>query len=244
MPRLYRLITLYLENVAHNRQMEESTAPMKPTYLYDIQLPHNMDSNKTYPTIFTLHGKGSNEKNMFGLVAPLSDEFIIIGIRGNLTLGAGFQYYELKSLGNPIREWFDQAIQQLEAFVHYATEKYPIDMNKRYLLGFSQGAILSMTLMLTMGEQWKGIVALNGYVPEFVKTEYPLRSVKDVSVFVSHGEYDSVFPVRIGHETAAYFKDQTPRLTFKLYPTDHGVSEENQLDVLNWLKQDAGLIIN
>lgn len=214
---------------------------MNPFYQYDVHLPANMDPDKKYPVVFTLHGKGSNEKNMFGLVAPLADDFIIIGIRGNLPLGAGYQYYDLKSLGNPIREMFDEAVKQLEAFIHDATEKYPIDPGKRYLLGFSQGAILSMTLALTMGDELSGIVALNGYVPDFVKTEYPLRSVKDVSVFISHGEYDSVFPVRIGHETEAYFKDQTPRLTFHLYPTDHGVSEENQFDFLNWLKQDAGL---
>ncbi|TVY02897.1 alpha/beta hydrolase [Paenibacillus cremeus] len=217
---------------------------MNPAYQYDIHLPANMDPGKKYPVVFTLHGKGSNERNMFGLVAPMADDFIIIGIRGNLTLGAGYQYYDLKSLGNPIREMFDTAVKQLEAFIHYATEKYPIDPGKRYLLGFSQGAILAMTLALTMGARLKGIVALNGYVPDFVKTEYALQSVKDVSVFVSHGEYDSVFPVRIGHESAAYFQDRTSLLTFKLYPTDHGVSEENQLDVLNWLKQDAGLITN
>ncbi|MEV5030268.1 alpha/beta hydrolase [Paenibacillus sp. LPE1-1-1.1] len=217
---------------------------MNPVYQYDIHLPVNLDPDKKYPTLFTLHGKGSNESNMFGLVASLADDFIIIGIRGNLPLGAGYQYYDLKSLGNPIREMFDKAANQLEAFIHYATEKYPIDPRKRYLLGFSQGAILSMTLALTMGDQLKGIVALNGYVPDFVKTEYLLRSVKDVSVFITHGEYDSVFPVRIGRETAAYFEDKTQRLTFKIYPTDHGVSEENQLDALHWLKQDAGLMIN
>ncbi|MBP1964265.1 alpha/beta hydrolase [Paenibacillus aceris] len=217
---------------------------MNPVFQYDVHLPANMATDKKYPVVFTLHGKGSNEKNMFGLVAPLADEFIIIGIRGNLPLGAGYQYYDLKSLGNPIREMFDEAVKQLTAFIHYATDKYPIDPEKRYLLGFSQGAILSMTLALTMGDQLKGIVALNGYVPEFVKTEYELRSVKDVSVFVSHGEYDSVFPVRIGNETATYFMDQTPRLTFKIYPSDHGVSVENQRDVLNWLKQDADLSTN
>jgi phospholipase/carboxylesterase len=213
---------------------------MKPAYQYDIHLPSYLDPEKKYPTIFTFHGKGSNEKNMFGLVAPLSDDFIIVGIRGNLTLGTGFQYYELKSLGNPIREVFDRAIQQLEAFILYATEKYPIDSKRRYLLGFSQGAILSMTLALTMGDQLKGIVALNGYVPGFVKTEYPLKSVKDVSVFISHGEYDSVFPIQIGQETATYFQNQTRRWTFKTYPTDHGVSEENQRDFVNWLNRDAG----
>ncbi|RTE08373.1 alpha/beta hydrolase [Paenibacillus whitsoniae] len=216
---------------------------MKPIYQYDVQLPAQMDPDKKYPVVFTLHGKGSNEKNMFGLVAPLAEDFIIIGIRGNLPLGAGYQYYDLKSLGNPIREMFDEAVKQLEAFINDATEKYPIDPDKRYVLGFSQGAILSMTLALTMGDELKGIVALNGYVPDFVKAEYSLRSVKEVSVFISHGEYDSIFPVRIGHETGAYFKEQTSRLTFKLYPTDHGVSEENQFDFLNWLKQNAGLTI-
>nr|WP_090575658.1 alpha/beta hydrolase-fold protein [Paenibacillus sp. OV219] len=214
---------------------------MIPAYDYDIRFPANMDANKRYPVIFTLHGKGSNERNMFGLVEPLVEAFIIVGIRGNLTLGAGFQYYELRSLGNPIREIFDQAIQQLEAFVQYVTEKYPIDAARRYLLGFSQGAILSMTLALTMGEQLKGIVALNGYVPEFVKTEYPLKSVTNVSMFISHGEFDGVFPVRIGHETAKYFEPITSRLTFKLYPIDHAVSEENQRDFVKWLRADAAV---
>lgn len=214
---------------------------ISPAYEYDIRFPSHMDPNKRYPVIFTLHGKGSNERNMYGLVEPLADEFIIVGIRGNLTLGAGFQYYELRSLGNPIREIFDQAIQQLQQFIQYATEKYPIDAARLYLLGFSQGAILSMTLALTMGDQLKGIVALNGYVPEFVKTEYPLKSVQEVSVFISHGEFDGVFPVRIGHETANYFETLTSRLTFKLYPTDHAVSQENQQDFVAWLKKDAAV---
>ncbi|TMV50917.1 esterase [Paenibacillus mesophilus] len=214
---------------------------MIPAYAYDIRFPATIHPDRTYPTVFTLHGKGSNEQNMAGLVEPLADEFITISIRGNLPLGAGYQYYELRSLGNPIRETFDLAVRQLEAFIRYATEKYPVDADRRYMLGFSQGAILSMTLGLTMGDQLKGIVALNGYVPDFVKAEYPLRSTEDVSVFISHGEYDRVFPIRIGQETAAYFRNRTERLTFKTYPTDHGVSEENRQNYTNWLYADAGL---
>ncbi|CAM3388240.1 hypothetical protein PALU110988_19950 [Paenibacillus lupini] len=51
------------------------------SYSYEIHMPANLEPGKKYPTIFTLHGKGSNERNMFGLVAPLAEEFIIIGIR-------------------------------------------------------------------------------------------------------------------------------------------------------------------
>ncbi|GBG08840.1 esterase [Paenibacillus sp. MY03] len=214
---------------------------MNSLYHYDIHLPANMEQGRKYPVVFTLHGKGSNEKNMFGLVSPLSEQAIIIGIRGNLPLGAGYQYYELVSLGNPVRSVFDDSVKGLRAFIDDATEQYPIDPEKRYVLGFSQGAILAMTLALTMGDALKGIVALNGYVPGFVKEEYPLRNLDKVSVFASHGEFDSVFPIRIGHETKAYLEERAPLLTFKVYPADHGVTEENARDVLNWIRRDAGL---
>lgn len=212
---------------------------MTAAFQYDVHLPARLDVTKCYPVIFTLHGKGSNERNMFDLVSPLAEEFIVIGIRGNRILGSGYQYYDLKSLGNPIREHFNQAMRELTEFIDYATDNYPIDADRRYLLGFSQGAILSMSLALVLGDRLKSIVALNGYVPEFVKTEYPLRSVEQVSVFISHGEFDSVFPVGIGKANAAYFEGLAPNLTFKLYPTDHGVSPDNQRDFLQWLRLDA-----
>ncbi|WP_201002844.1 alpha/beta hydrolase [Paenibacillus glycanilyticus] len=212
---------------------------MNSVYEFDVHLPSSLEPGRTYPAIFTLHGKGSNERNMHGLVESLSDDFIIIGIRGNLRLGAGYQYYELKSLGNPVRDLFDQAAVQLEAFIKEATTQYPIDPQRRYLLGFSQGAILAMTLALTMGNGLRGVVALNGYVPGFVKDEYPLQSVEQVAFFISHGEYDSVFPVSIGYENEAYFRELTPKLTFKTYKSDHGVTEENQRDFLQWIKEDA-----
>ncbi|MFF2889407.1 alpha/beta hydrolase [Paenibacillus sp. NPDC057967] len=214
---------------------------MIPAYAYQIHLPEGMEPGMTYPALFTLHGKGSNEGNMAGLTKPFEDRFITIHIRGDLLLGAGYQYYELKSLGNPLRESFDRAVQQLEAFIEYATEKYPVDAGSRYLLGFSQGAILSLTLAHTMGNALRGIVALNGYIPQFVKTEYDVQSMSDVSVFVSHGEFDSVFPIRIGHETAEYMGSVTSKLTFKTYPSDHGVTEENMADYVSWLKQDAAI---
>lgn len=215
---------------------------MNAAYHYDIHLPAQMEAGKTYPVIFTLHGKGSNESNMYGLVEPLKEQFIIIGIRGNLRLGTGYQYYELKSLGNPVRELFDQAVEQLEAFIEEASAEYPIDPNRRYLLGFSQGAILAMTLALTLGDRLKGIVALNGYVPGFVKEQYMLQNVEQVAFYISHGEFDSIFPIAIGYDNDAYFRSLTPKLTFKTYQSDHGVTEENQRDFLQWLQEDASLL--
>ncbi|NGM83196.1 esterase [Paenibacillus sp. 7124] len=211
---------------------------MSIPYEYSVVLPEGYTEGKRYPVLFALHGKGSNEQDMLGLAEPLKNEFILIGIRGDLPMGQGYQYYELRSLGNPIREMFDRAVGRLEAFIEYATEKYAVDPARRYVLGFSQGAILAMTLALTMGERIKGIVALNGYIPDFVKTEYPQRSVINMSIFISHGEFDPVFPVKIGYETAAYFKNLNDRVNFKTYPSGHEVTGANRRDVMNFLLED------
>lgn len=214
---------------------------MNAPYEYEISLPAGYQEEGKYPVVFLLHGKGSDERDMLSLAGPLSSEFVLISIRGDFSVGTGYQFYELKSIGNPIREQFDQAVEKLERFITYASERYPIDPERRYFMGFSQGAILSMSLGLSMGEAIKGIVALNGYVPEFVKTEYAIKNMEHVSVFISHGEHDTVFPIRIGQETAAYFQGLTSRLTFRTYPSGHGVLPENQRDLLLWLKQDAAL---
>lgn len=209
-------------------------------YSYAVHLPGGYDEAKRYPTLFILHGKGSNERDLLSIVSPLAESFILIGIRGDLPVGSGYQYYELRSLGNPIREQFDRAIRNLEAFIDAADSEYAIDGSRRYVLGFSQGAILALTLAHTLGDKLKGIVALNGYVPEFVKAEYPLGpGTAKVSAFVSHGQYDPVFPAIIGEQTAAYMRTLTDRITFHLYPAGHEVTEANRRDLVQWLMRDA-----
>ncbi|WP_025691066.1 alpha/beta hydrolase [Paenibacillus zanthoxyli] len=212
---------------------------MDTPYEYSVVLPDGYKEGERYPVLFTLHGKGTNERNLLGLAEPLKSKFILIGIRGDLPMSQGYQYYELRSLGNPIREMFDRAVAQLEAFIEHATEKYAVDPARRYVLGFSQGAILAMTLALTMGDRIKGIVALNGYIPDFVKTEYPHRSVMNMSIFISHGEFDPVFPVKIGYETAAYFKNLNDRTVFMTYSSGHEVTESNRRDLLSFLLEDS-----
>ncbi|MEO3945891.1 alpha/beta hydrolase-fold protein [Gorillibacterium sp. CAU 1737] len=212
---------------------------MKPPYEYRVQLPADYDPGKSYPVLFTLHGKGSNEQDLLSLMSAAGDSFLLIGIRGDLPAGMGYQYYELQSIGNPVRSQFDQAVSKLEAFMDWAETQYSIDRSRRYVAGFSQGAILALTLAHTRGDKLKGIIALNGYVPGFVKTDYPVGPHPErVSAFVSHGQFDQVFPAAIGDETAAYMKTLTDHVTYRTYPSGHTVTEANRRDLLQWLEQD------
>ncbi len=208
---------------------------MQAPMVYELRKPNHVEPNKTYPALFVMHGIGSNEQNMLSLVAGLEESFYIFSIRGHLSQPPGFAFFTIEGYGKPHRAVFDEGISKLTHFIDYACEQYPVDKGQVYLLGFSQGAILSMTLGLTLGDRIKGIVALSGYIPGFVKEEYTIKPVDQVSLFISHGEFDQVLPFEWGKANNEYFKELGANVTFKTYPEGHTVSQQNYEDFTKWI---------
>lgn len=210
--------------------------------IYELRQPKQIDLNKTYPALFVMHGIGSNEQDMLSLVDGLEEQFYIFSIRGNLEHPPGFAYFTIQGYGRPHREAFDRSISKLTNFITYASDQYPLDLSNLYLLGFSQGAILSMTLGLTLGDRIKGVIALSGYIPQFVKDEYNVKSVSQTSLFISHGEMDQVLPYEWGEVNNEYFQELGANVTFKAYRESHTVSLQNYYDFNKWLLDSLGNI--
>nr|WP_263326650.1 alpha/beta hydrolase [Neobacillus sp. Marseille-Q6967] len=205
---------------------------------YELRRPQQINPDQTYPALFLMHGIGSNEQNMLSLVHGLEDKFFIFSIRGHLMQPPGFAFFTIEGYGKPHREVFDQAVNKLTNFIDYACEQYPLDKDKLYLMGFSQGAILAMTLGLSLGSKIKGIIALSGYIPAFVKEEYKIQSVEQLSAFISHGEMDQVLPFEWGVANHEYFRVLGAKVTFRTYPDGHTISMENYQDFMKWLLND------
>ncbi|MFB5189778.1 alpha/beta hydrolase [Alicyclobacillus fastidiosus] len=212
---------------------------MASTYITEVRVPSTTAEGKKYPVIFALHGIGYNEQDMISLVEELHDEFIVVGIRGNLTYENGYAYYYLKNYGNPERELFDSSIENLLNVIEETTNQYPVDPSKRYLIGFSQGAILSMSLALLLGEKIKGVVAMNGYIPNFLIEEFPIKSLNQTDVFLAQGGSDPIFPIKIGNETDEYLRKHAHAVKYVIYPAGHEISADTQVDLCRWLRINA-----
>ncbi|PFP31143.1 esterase [Bacillus sp. AFS073361] len=215
------------------RRDDRMNSPM----IYELRRPAQTEPGKTYPALFLMHGIGSNEQNMLSLVNGLEDRFYIFSIRGHLPQPPGYAFFTIQGYGKPHREVFDEGIRKLTSFIDYACEDYPLDESQLFLLGFSQGAILSMTLGLTLGSRIKGIIALSGYIPAFVKEEYQIQSVDNLSLFISHGVLDQVLPFDWGLANNEYFSGLGADVTFKTYQEGHTVSMDNHRDFMNWLME-------
>ncbi|MCP1187128.1 alpha/beta hydrolase-fold protein [Paenibacillus sp. 1781tsa1] len=210
-------------------------------YIHEVRLPNHYNSDQRYPVIFALHGMGSDEQDMLRLMEPLQSDFIIVAIRGPIVQGSGYAYFQIKSIGNPIRELYDASVLGLQQLIVDLSAKYAIDPTRRYIAGFSQGAIMAMTLSLIMGDAIKGIVAMSGYIPQFVKDEYKLQPDSELSVFISHGDQDHLFPLQLGEDNANFFRQHTHHVTYVPYNGGHQVTPDLYQQFQQWLRTDANL---
>lgn len=211
---------------------------METSFIYELRKPETEEEGKTYPAIFLMHGMGSKEQDIMALADGLERDAYIFGIRGSIAQPPGFAYFTIEGFGKPHRAVFDDTIQKLTGFINEAIDTYAINSDKVFLGGFSQGAILSMVLGLTMGSKITGVFALSGYIPSFVKETYEILPVRGLQVFISHGERDPAFPLTWGEANRDYFNELGATVNFHAYPAGHKVSLDNYRDFRAWLDRE------
>jgi len=119
-----------------------------------------------YPTIFALHGHGSNERDLIGLSESLQENLLWVSGRGPVEFASdAYDWYPVNQFGKPDPVLLNQALERIDNFITELLITYPIDPQKFFLLGFSQGSMISMTYLLTHPWRLAGVVAQSGYIP-------------------------------------------------------------------------------
>ena len=215
---------------------------MQSPYTFVHKAPNVTDEKQ--PAIFLLHGLGSNEHDLLQLVKEFEGSCHIFSLQGPIKHNPGYAFYTFEEEGIPTREVFDKVIQFTQAFIFEAIQEFNLDMEKIYVVGFNQGAVIAQTLAVVMGSAIRGTAALSGYIPEFVTVEYNKLPMDKSKIFISHGEYDYVYPFVWGENSATFFKDYGADVTFKTYEDGHGVTPENLQDLVAFIASDLVTTIN
>src|SRR5216684_8895196 len=93
-----------------------------------------------FPTIFAMHGWGSNAMDLQGLAPFIAGgRFLVICPQGpvEVEIGAinGYGWHQHRPGSPPDEEKVDAAIEQLRGFIDNACERYPVDRRKIVALG-------------------------------------------------------------------------------------------------------------
>ena len=192
------------------------------------------------PLLLLLHGIGSNEHDLYGLTPFLDKRFLIISVRAPNTLGPGsYAWFEVDfTQQGPIinMEQAEASLKTLITFLKEAITVYGADPKQVYLMGFSQGAIMSASVALIQPELVAGVVLMSGRIPSEIR---PLiassEQLSGLPFLVVHGTADRVLPITYGRASRELLSSLPVDLTYHEYPMGHEVSQESLSEVTTWL---------
>jgi phospholipase/carboxylesterase len=217
--------------------MTAKTASLSLTHI--LQQPRR-PSGDSPPLLLVLHGYGSNEQDLIGLAPYLDPRFQIISARApHMLMPDGYAWFELSWTATDITINFQQAEQSrvlLMSFIAEALAAYGGDPARVYLLGFSQGAIMSAGVALSEPEVVAATVLMSGRVPAEIRPLIaPPERLAGKPFLVVHGTADTVLPIHNGRASRALLSELPIELTYKEYPMGHEVSAQSLADVTAWL---------
>jgi phospholipase/carboxylesterase len=197
--------------------------------------------------LILLHGVGSNEADLFALAPMLDPRPVILSLRAPFTWAPGsYAWFEVQL--DPVAPMInaDQAEQsrrRLAEFLPLAVERYRADPGRVFVMGFSQGAIMSLALTLTRPELLAGVVVVSGRsLPELFTEEGPLagqlapaEALRGFPILLLHGTQDEVLPIHLGRATQQHLASLPVELTYHELPMGHTISAEALGIVQGWL---------
>jgi phospholipase/carboxylesterase len=184
------------------------------------------------PLLVLMHGKGSNESDLFGLSPLLPLEPVIASVRAPLPDGPGFSWFDSAHYDDdgPTLEYADAAGEAVLEWL--GGQSY----GSVSILGFSQGAAMVLQLLRMRPEAFRCGVALSGFS---VHGEHPgdavLESVRP-PVFWGRGTEDAMINSRAIDRTLDWLPAHST-LTERIYEgLGHGVVASEMRDVGEFLR--------
>jgi phospholipase/carboxylesterase len=235
MLKVFALLTLLASTAVHAQTSLQTDLPLK--YLAQVH-----PDAESHPLVIFLHGYGSNEADLIGMKFQLPAQYNYLSVQAPLALGEGrYQWFRKKGEGayNGETDDLKDSGQKLRDFIAQAAKKYHADPNKVYLIGFSQGAMMTYEVGLREPVVVGGFAALSGRVLPVLKAE--LKSQQQplpVSIFIGHGTADDRVPYKDGTAADELLKKRSYKPQFHAYPgVGHSISAAELRDLNGWLQQ-------
>jgi len=212
-----------------------------PEFVARVAEPREAGAGGRPPLLVLLHGIGADENDLLPLAPMLDPRPKVVSLRAPRDYPVGYAWFQIDfGADGTVRPHLDQAKQSLADLVRWlesAPARYGTDPERTYLLGFSQGAMMSLGVLRTAPELLAGVIALSGRDPEgLFPLTAPAEAVAAVPLLVAHGTLDDLLPVENGRRTRAAFEGLSRDFTYREFPVGHGIDEDEIRWVREWLR--------
>ncbi|WP_239774398.1 alpha/beta hydrolase [Tenacibaculum finnmarkense] len=206
---------------------------------YIIREPKQATTNP--PLLILLHGYGSNEDDLFSFAQELPDDLLIVSAQAPYQMGGGaFAWYAINF--DAVKGKFSDleqaatSVTKIASFIDKIKEKYNTNPDKTFVLGFSQGAILSYALSLNYPNKVQHVIALSGYIDENLIKNQQENTKITTDYYISHGTVDQVIPVDWARKAPVFLEENNLKNDYSEYNVGHGVAPQNFYSFKTWIE--------
>ncbi|MDB0615289.1 alpha/beta hydrolase-fold protein [Tenacibaculum dicentrarchi] len=206
---------------------------------YIVREPKQATTNP--PLLILLHGYGSNEEDLFSFAQELPENMLIISAQAPYTMGGNaFAWYAINF--DAVKGKFSDleqaatSVTKIADFIDEIKSKYNTNPDKTFILGFSQGAILSYALSFNYPNKVQHVIALSGYIDEKLIKNQQENTKITTDYYISHGTVDQVIPVDWARKAPVFLNANNLKNDYSEYPVGHGVAPQNFYNFQKWIE--------
>jgi phospholipase/carboxylesterase len=196
-----------------------------------------------FPTIFAMHGWGSNAMDLQGLAPFIAGgSFLVICPQGEVEveIGAvnGYGWYSMRPGSQPDPEKVDAAVATLSEFIDEACARYPIDRARVVAAGFSQGGMMAYNLAVRRPERFAALVGISTAFPERLAGLAGDRdALGRMPALVQHGRADQAIEIARARKSVEALRSLGIDVTAREYDCGHEVSADGIRDLSRFLEE-------
>jgi len=206
--------------------------------------PDDGPDGEAAPAVFVLHGRGADEEDLLPVARHLPDDLHVFSLRAPDPLQGGYTWYDLDLSAGGLEEsqpdaaGFRRSLDLVAESVDAAVESHDLDPDRIGLLGFSQGAITSLSLVLEEPDRYAWVVALHGYLAD-AHADLEPAGIEGKPVLVGAGAGDRVIPESRSAAAADRFEAIGADVVRGSYPGGHGIGQQELADVVAFVEAHA-----
>jgi phospholipase/carboxylesterase len=172
------------------------------------------ESPGPHPVFLLLHGWTGDENSMWIFGSRLPKNGLLIAPRGLYPTPSGG--YGWNSFQHGLTPHVNDYSLAVEALIKLLTvQNFPTaDFSRLNLIGFSQGAVVAYTFLLTHPELVRSIAGLAGFLPDGAAELATQQRFHHKPVFIAHGRRDDVVPVERSRQAVAVFEEAGAQVTY------------------------------
>lgn len=199
---------------------------MGRTLTYSLYVPGSAQEGKPFSLIVILHGMGGRgDLTLARWQKRLNDEYIIL------------------CPSYPMGAWWTLSAEELVLqLIRETKARYPVDPNRIFLAGLSNGALGAYMMGMFYPDYFAGVIPIAGAVSEPHYLHF-LVNLTHTPVYSIQGQYDPIFPIQASRRIYRILTDLNYPLTYREHTEQgmahggHFMPESEVPALLEWLKE-------